>query len=91
MLKNKAIKSAHAAARYVEETDDYYGKEPGAKGEWLGKGAAALGLKGATHAAQLLALLQGRLPNGEQISQSFGKSAQRRAGWDFTFSPPIRR
>lgn len=93
MLSFKVITSAGRAAHYFENTDDYYTKD-GPKGQWEGKGSAALGLKGGVDSKQFKKLLEGYLPNGERVrkaapkKQGNGKESKARLGIDFTFSAP---
>jgi conjugative relaxase-like TrwC/TraI family protein len=76
----------YAAAHYFSAADDYYAKEH--PGEWQGRGAEALGLEGPVDQAQLSRLLDGKLPNGDQIQASFGEDSKKRMGLDLTFSAP---
>lgn len=76
----------YAAAHYFSAADDYYAKEH--PGEWQGRGAAELGLNGPVDQAHLSRLLDGKLPNGEQIQASFGEDSKKRMGLDLTFSAP---
>lgn len=93
MLSFKVITSAGRAAHYFENTDDYYTKD-GPKGQWEGKGSAALGLQGGVDSKQFKKLLEGELPNGERVrkaapkKQGNGKESKARLGIDFTFSAP---
>ncbi len=58
-------------------------------GVWLGRGAQELGLDGEVDQARFRTLLEGRLPNGRRIPETFKTSqAAKRHGWDFTFSAP---
>lgn len=87
MLTHHAIENAGRASHYFSAQDDYYSKE--GAGTWLGTGAERLGLHGAVHAAQFRSLLEGKLPDGRSISETFKDSkAAKRHGWDFTFSAP---
>ncbi|MCI0534448.1 MAG: relaxase domain-containing protein [Verrucomicrobiales bacterium] len=88
---SKAIKSAGQGEYYLSlaATDDYYlgdGGEP--PGFWLGRGAEALGLRGTLAADDFRHLLQGRSPDGQQKLVHNADSANRRAGWDLTWSVP---
>lgn len=76
----------YAAAHYFSAADDYYVKEN--PGEWQGRGAVELGLTGPVEQGQLSRLLDGKLPNGEEIQASFGEDAKKRMGLDLTFSAP---
>ena len=65
--------------------EDYYAMRGEAAGEWLGNGAAGLGLGGQASAGQLGALLDGRDPvTGEKL----GLRSVEITGFDVTFSPP---
>jgi conjugative relaxase-like TrwC/TraI family protein len=77
----------YAVAHYFSAADDYYAKEDA--GEWHGIGAHALGLSGRVEQAQLARLLNGQLPNGEQIAATFDRDEhKKRMGLDLTFSAP---
>ncbi len=87
MLTHHAIENAGRASHYFSAQDDYYSKE--GAGMWLGAGAERLGLRGAVDAAQFRSLLEGKLPGGRSIPETFKDSrAAKRHGWDFTFSAP---
>lgn len=79
----KAIKTAGVAARYYDQTDNYYREKGHSPTEWIGKGAEALGLKGEVEVEQATALLEGRLPTGDRVGGD-----DHRPGWDLTFSAP---
>ncbi len=93
MLSFKFISSSGGVASYYESEDDYYTKD-GPSGQWEGRGAEALGLAGGVERETFKNLLDGRLPNGEQIrkrmthKQGDGKESAPRLGIDFTFSVP---
>lgn len=92
MLSIKKIESAQVAQSYFRQ-DDYYaekGDTPGATGVWFGKGAEALGLSGQVDSTQFKAILDGTLPNGEQLGtiREKGGEKQHTPGWDLTFSAP---
>jgi len=67
--------------------DDYYlsGEEP--SGYWLGSGAVALGLGGDVEPAAFRHLLRGLSPEGTRKLVR-NVDAERRAGWDLTWSVP---
>ena len=66
---------------------DYYGENSRVQGEWLGKGATALGLTGTVLEDQFLALCENRNPQtGGRLTPR--QNALRRVFYDFTFSPP---
>lgn len=95
MLSISGAKHAGGAISYfsdhlVEEgasnsNEDYY--THGEAGEWIGKGAAALGLSGEVKAEDFGRALLAIDKNGEALVQN-GGDAERRAGWDLTFSAP---
>ena len=87
MLTHHPIGSPGHATHYFSPQDDYYTKEGG--GIWMGQGAQKLGLNGEVDQARFRALLEGRLPDGRRIRETFKVSVTpRRHGWDFTFSAP---
>jgi len=66
---------------------DYYGENARIQGEWLGEGAAKLGLAGVVAADEFLALCENQHPkNRKRLTQR--RDAVRRVFYDFTFSPP---
>ena len=94
MLRIKPLKSGRAAAGiadYLEHRKEperavgYYENKT-APSAWLGQGAAALGLEGAVDRAQLIALLEGRLPDGTDLSVRGGRQDAARRGTDLTLS-----
>ena len=97
MLRIKHLKSSRSAASiadYFEHkkreadaraTQGYY-ENKAAPSAWLGQGAAALGLEGAVDREQLVELLEGRLPDGTDLTKRGGRAAQARRGTDLTFS-----
>jgi conjugative relaxase-like TrwC/TraI family protein len=93
MLSFKFISSSAGAESYYENEDDYYTEEDH-KGLWEGKGAALLDLSGGVDRETFKKLLDGVLPNGQQVrkrmthKQGSGKESAPRLGIDFTFSAP---
>jgi conjugative relaxase-like TrwC/TraI family protein len=87
MLSLKNVRSAATAATYYEK-DNYYtsSEEARDRSEWWGRGAEALGLSGAVDPQAFEQILNGELPNGEEIRQ--GTSGKDRVGIDATFSAP---
>ncbi|SMG60293.1 MobF family relaxase [Cedecea sp. NFIX57] len=59
-----------------------------AEGQWLGKGAEALGLSGAVVPDRLDALLQGHLPDGTRLTRQKDGKETNRPGLDLTFGAP---
>src|SRR6267143_6879329 len=88
------------AREYFKEhlcVGDYYNEGQRVSGEWVGVGAARLGLSGKVRAADFVRLCENQNPStGETLTQRLnttrtedGKSAaNRRIFYDFTFSPP---
>ena len=75
--KKREAEAARSAGYYQAKS---------APSEWLGQGAAALGLQGEVKREDLVALLEGRLPSGEDLTKRGGKSASARRGTDLTLS-----
>lgn len=84
MLSVQPLKSAKSAADYYTAVFNYYAGDAQAM-RWLGRGAEILGLCGVVEKEQMLALLEGVLPDG-QILQN--KEGEHRPGFDMTFSAP---
>ncbi len=95
MLRVTPIKSgsARGVADYLESRHDaeratgYY-EGRAAPSEWMGEGARELGLAGSVDREQLIGLLEGRLPDGTDLTQRGGRSAEARMGTDITLSAP---
>ncbi|MDA8191469.1 MAG: relaxase domain-containing protein [Gammaproteobacteria bacterium] len=95
MLRIKHLKSGRGAggiADYLEnqkksaEAKAGYYQNKAAPSQWLGQGATALGLEGAVDREQLIALLEGRLPDGTDLSTRGGRKDTARLGTDITLS-----
>lgn len=92
MLTTNVIRSASDAKQYFREglvRQDYYSKEHGQEvvGQWHGKGAALLGLRGAVQEKDYFALVDNRHPTlGTTLTVR--QKDKRRIGMDFTFSAP---
>jgi len=84
VLSVSAVGSSSGAADYFAKDDYYTSGETGDRSEWGGRGAGELGLKGEVTKEQFEAVLNGKLPNGEQV----GNPKNRRVGMDLTFSMP---
>lgn len=84
MLSVASVRSAGGAATYFAKDDYYTGEHASEVSVWGGAGAVELGLAGAVDKHAFEALLNGRLPDGEQV----GNPERRRAGLDLTFSMP---
>ena len=85
---SKAIKAGQGEYYLsLAGADDYYtsGDEP--PGYWLGKGATALNLEGELQKEQFRHLLRGLSPDGARKLVR-NVDAERRAGWDLTWSAP---
>lgn len=92
MMSIGKITDAGVAVSYFEK-DDYYsagGADPDAQGEWYGQGAARLGLAGAVDRDAFKSLLEGHLPDGQQLGtvREAGGPVEHRPGYDLTFSAP---
>ena len=90
----KSSRSAGSIADYFEHkkreaeaarSAGYY-EAKSAPSQWLGAGAATLGLQGEVGREQLIELLEGRLPDGEDLTKRGGRGAQARRGTDLTLS-----
>lgn len=84
MLSVATLRSAKGAAGYFAADNYYAAADAEQSGEWVGKGAAALGLKGPVDKDSFEALLRGELPDGSRV----GTAGRHRAGIDLTFSLP---
>ena len=84
MLSISNVGNSAAAGNYYEQADDYYSRDR-SPSAWSGSVADELGLSGTVKAEIFRALLDGRLPTGEQIHHA---GAGRRGGTDLTFSAP---
>lgn len=89
MFSISAMSGASQGEYYLRlAADSYYrrGSEP--PGQWMGQGAAALGLSGAVDPSPFRQLLVGRSPDGRlDLVQNAGKES-RCPGWDGTLSAP---
>lgn len=84
MLSVANVRSASGAANYFA-SDNYYARDDADRsGQWVGKGAEAMGLAGLVDAKVFDKLLKGDLPDGKQV----GRQDHHRAGTDLTFSMP---
>ncbi len=101
MLSPKTQTNLKNAQSYFDEhlaVGDYYGEGEQVVGEWIGRGAVALGLSAAVGKNEFLKLCENRHPKtGERLivrmkdtrqTQDGGEVANRRVFFDFTFSPP---
>lgn len=84
MINVTALHSAAGAAEYLTQ-DNYYLESGQASSQYYGNGSDSLGLgQQPVTNEQLTALLNGKLPNGDQV----GREGEHRPGWDVTFSAP---
>jgi len=78
---------AASSGNYYIDKDNYY--VIGSMDErWQGKGAEALGLDGKVDKQVFTDLLQGKLPDGSDLSRMENGANKHRAGYDLTFSAP---
>jgi conjugative relaxase-like TrwC/TraI family protein len=90
MISIKPITNSGTAALYFRESD-YYTKEQegGVDSEWNGKGAETLGLEGPVSPDSFKTILDGKLPDGQQLGRATKDGQIEHAkGWDLTFSAP---
>ena len=85
MLSVANVRTAGGAANYFAADNYYTRADADRSGEWLGKGAEKLGLKGQVEAKQFEAVLKGLLPDGSRVGSD---NRTHRAGTDLTFSMP---
>jgi len=87
MMSIAQVRSAGSAGNYYTDKDNYY--VLGSMGErWAGKGAEQLGLQGSVDKDVFTRLLEGRLPDGADLSRMQDGSNRHRPGYDLTFSAP---
>lgn len=87
MLSFSQVKSAGSAGNYYTEKDNYY--VTGSMEErWQGKGAEVLGLEGKVDKQVFTELLQGKLPDGSDLTRMQDGVNKHRPGYDLTFSAP---
>jgi conjugative relaxase-like TrwC/TraI family protein len=100
VLSPKTQTNLKNAKGYFEEhlsVGDYYAEYQRVQGEWLGQGAALLGLSGKVTRDQFLTLCENQHPASRELltqrrnttrKDIAGEVANRRVFYDFTFSPP---
>ncbi|MGA3007732.1 MAG: MobF family relaxase, partial [Opitutaceae bacterium] len=101
MIQPKIQLNLRNAQQYFREhlsAGDYYSQGTKVAGEWLGQGAAKLGLQGTVDESAFLALCEGRNPaTGHKLGQRMNTVRQgmgadpvsnRRIFFDFTIAPP---
>lgn len=85
MLRIHQIASASAAQKYYSHGGDYYGQE--LVGDWGGKGAALLGLRGQVDQRAFSQLCQNRHPaDGKRVTAH--TKGERTPGYDFNWNAP---
>ena len=67
---------------------DYYLAEGNEPGQWFGRGAEKLGLRGEVESQVFEHLLWGRSPDGRQALVQNAGDPDRQTAWDLTFSAP---
>ena len=87
------IGGSDAAKKYyanLAERHDYYSESGASRGFWWGRGAKELRLAGNVDPEVFKNLLDGKSPDGKRhlVQRRTGDVMKRRAGFDFTFSPP---
>lgn len=87
MLSVSTIKSASKAGAYYTAEDNYYFLGEQAT-EWYGTGAESLGLSGPVNKDVFTELLEGKLPDGTDLTRMEGGENKHRPGYDLTFSAP---
>lgn len=87
MLSVSTIKSASKAGGYYTAEDNYYFLGEQATG-WYGTGAESLGLEGPVSREMFTEILEGRLPDGTDLTRMEGDVNRHRPGYDLTFSAP---
>lgn len=102
---SKALSSGQAQKyhklEFTSKSQSYYGQGDEVKGEWQGKLATSLGLKGQVAPLEFSRLAEGVHPRTEEqmvrhrVAQEYKnadgtttKAVEHRAGWDATFSAP---
>ncbi|HHA1672040.1 TPA: conjugative transfer relaxase/helicase TraI [Enterobacter roggenkampii] len=87
MMSIGQVKSAGSAAGYYTDKDNYY--VLGSMDErWAGEGARLLGLNGSVDKEMFTRVLEGRLPDGADLSRIQDGVNAHRPGYDLTFSAP---
>ena len=85
MISLSALGSAASASSYYS-ADNYYTEEQGHDASaWIGAGSEVLELTGRVDEQAFAAVLEGKLPNGDQIE---ARNGTHRPGIDLTFSAP---
>lgn len=87
MMSFSQVKSAGGAKNYYTDKDNYY-VLGSMEDHWFGKGAEALGLTGAVEKETFTRVLEGKLPEGSDLTHMSGDQNKHRPGYDLTFSAP---
>lgn len=88
MLSIQPLKSASGSANYYLNVVNYYSNDSKSI-RWLGEGAKELSLHNqSVEKEQMLALLEGRLPDGTQLGRIDKEGIHHRPGFDMTVSAP---
>lgn len=87
MMSIGQVGPAGKAGDYYTHQDNYY--VLGSMDErWVGQGAEALGLTGKVDVKDFVAVLEGKLPDGSDLTRMVGNENKHRPGYDLTFSAP---
>jgi conjugative transfer relaxase protein TraI len=87
MMSIGQVGPAGKAGDYYTHQDNYY--VLGSMDErWVGEGAEALGLTGKVDVKDFVAVLEGKLPDGSDLTRMVGNENKHRPGYDLTFSAP---
>ena len=87
IIDNSDLVKVHRVDNYYTDKDNYY--VLGSMGErWAGRGAEQLGLQGSVDKDVFTRLLEGKLPDGADLSRMQDGSNKHRPGYDLTFSAP---
>lgn len=86
--RGQDARSGAAVLEYLKATEYYLDREGNAlsSSQWLGQGAADLGLEGEVSIQAMENLARGLAPDGSKLRQNSGSDT--RVGHDFTFSSP---
>lgn len=89
MLSTQNISTSQQASHYFLGADNYYTQENAKEhSHWWGKGAETLGLSGSVEPEKFSDLLEGKMPDGQQLGLKEGDKITHRPGFDLTFSVP---
>ena len=87
MMSIGQVGPAGKAGDYYTHQDNYY--VLGSMDErWVGQGAEALSLTGKVDVKDFVAVLEGKLPDGSDLTRMVGGENKHRPGYDLTFSAP---